>query len=1267
MLGRKSTNKEPAAAGLFPLRFLVWGSAFCLFVPLVFLFAIHLPALQEQLIGKLIREVERATPLQVRLGSYRLRPFSRLELLNLNISASGKELLVCDQASLVYRISTTWPYVHATELLLEKAVLNLERDTQGNWLLPRNRNADKHFPGRVHPDWVRIPLPQVRIVSGTVTAHQEGKPVLTLRNVNGTLSFRVVEEKEGPRLIIEMGGLSQERSAREPQGGDSAGSKGLKPSNLSYLTIDGSSQVAGRGTVDLFPDGEVDVEVWLDPVSRSLFPALAEQVGELKELTGYVRARRQGGAWTVDHDWNTNLGTARGRATVGWENAAEGTSGTKTVRWSGRFENLAVPPVASPGPGGLFGDIEVEARGRDLSDMEIRVKGHLDPSNWGDQRIQTGILSGSYAGGVASLEAVEVRSSLGNFSARLWADVRGAWDPHHAGKAGVDLQVERGALDKVLPGAKQRAGGSVKAEGRYSPGRFRDWKDWQARVEGTLNLPDFFSLKASGTYENALLRFDYELEAPEIGKVSALVPSWEGKGRISSRGSFRGTWPDLVWEGSVSSPRLEYGPLVADQVAVNGKGKVLGRDGHRKAALKARGWSLHGNKMGAVQADLEQQDGSCRFEIKGEQLWQGTSARLAGLLENLWLPTRTLVLKPSRVNWKDQAGSVEGRIEFSGDRIQIHSLTIQQNRQKIQLTGAFAPDARADLTLNLDSVQVAPWLRFLDKNPVEAGSLGGQIRLTGRVEQPEATLNLQITNVTLNPEVFRDKSSGEALNRGTGRDTRGQGSQTVEKILVTGNFSRDALQVKADLQAAAFSAPAVVTARIPLRFSLDPPRLDIAKTDEWRSTLRVTGFSADRILPYVEDLSKVGGRIDGEVEGGGSWSQPFLKGSGTLQDGDFTVKAWPHPVEKLRGDWSLDEKFIHIRSAEGQLLGGRVEVKGRVRFPSFRVAELEATGENLGVTELYGIRGRVSGKARLSELSENPELTADLRFSKAEMQLGDLETDIARNIQIVGGDEQETLVEVQSRSRKKPNYFHRMKMELHLGLPDSGSWVRGKGLDAEINGSMTIEKGPHGPVRLLGSFYALRGTYNFQGNQLKVVEGELIFRGSPEPDPVLKIICQKQVKDVTVQVQVTGPVSQPKLALSSVPSMNQVDVLSYLLFGHPAGELNTKQQFQLQDRAASWIGSQTSHVLKDVFGNNPWTPDTLHYRSSDDRKEGAVVEIGKYVTPDLYVTYGKGIRGETENQVQVEYRLNRHLSVQTQVGGAEQSGVDVFWRYDFGK
>jgi translocation and assembly module TamB len=340
-----------------------------------------------------------------------------------------------------------------------------------------------------------------------------------------------------------------------------------------------------------------------------------------------------------------------------------------------------------------------------------------------------------------------------------------------------------------------------------------------------------------------------------------------------------------------------------------------------------------------------------------------------------------------------------------------------------------------------------------------------------------------------------------------------------------------------------------------------------------------------------------------------------------------------------------------------------------------------ANGTDLNVPDIYGIQGKVSGEAEIRQTPETAEVTGTLRFSKAEMNLGRLETDIAQNIQIIETNTRGDLLETKQDAKNPSKFENVLKMDVGLVLPPDGTWITGKGLKAEITGNLKLEKARGGPLRLLGELQAIRGTYTFQGKELRITEGSLVFLGTPSPEPRLKIVCEKQVRDVIVQAKVSGPLDQPKMTLSSIPSMNQVDILSYLFFDHPAGELSSKENSQLGERAAAWLGTETSLALKQALGNNPLAPDTLQYRTSSklDRgfannpsgvgsatTESSVIEIGKYITPDLYVTYGRGVKAN-ENQVQVEYRMKRNLSIQTQVGGSDQSGVDIFWRHDFGK
>ncbi len=48
-------------------------------------------------------------------------------------------------------------------------------------------------------------------------------------------------------------------------------------------------------------------------------------------------------------------------------------------------------------------------------------------------------------------------------------------------------------------------------------------------------------------------------------------------------------------------------------------------------------------------------------------------------------------------------------------------------------------------------------------------------------------------------------------------------------------------------------------------------------------------------------------------------------------------------------------------------------------------------------------------------------------------------------------------------------------------------------------------------------------------------------------------------------------------------------------------------------------------------------------------KETDIVGIGRDVTPDLHLVYGREIKGTEGNEVQVEYRVNKAVSLKTQV------------------
>jgi autotransporter translocation and assembly factor TamB len=1261
-------EKRPQNKSMLPKLF-VWVLLCIGLIPVCAVLVLHVPAVQEWVLKEVLRKLETSAGIGVELDSFRWSPFRELHVFGLKVKASGENVLECEEAALDYRLSWSWPYIHPKGIALEKPWLQLERDSEGHFQLSPGKSKEPgDSRGSKSVPWASLPWPQIRINSGSIIAYQDGQVVLSVRDVNATFFFEEVAGSDGPKLKINFGPWQGCIDVPELGEWRLTGAAEIEGQTIrvSQLEVNAPkvAELFSQGWWNLTSPFDGALQIQVMRLTPMVFPPLPEKFSALKEISGSMRLARQSGEWSLDHELQSNLGSLHGTLKV-----EPNTAGGRFIQLISRFSDLHLAVPSQPAEAHLSGQIEFTMEGSQLPTAQARLVALVESSTWGDQTIHKGELRGSYEQGVAEIKTSKIQSSLGDFNFFGRADLRGLWDRHHQGEVKFDLRAERANLGKIVSGTAQRFGGSVVYEGHYGAGDFTSWERWQGKMEANLSLPELLTLKASGHQKNDSVALEYDLGIHDLQKLAGVIPSWRGRGKVTSRGSINGRWPDLVWEGTVSSPSFQVGPVQGEQASLKGKGKILGKEGRRELTLKVQNLSADGKKLGAWNLDLQQEADACRFNVKGEGALVHGSAKLSGRLEKMWGPVRTLLVNQSALSWKNQSASLDARIEAGHDGIRVQSVTMQHNKEKLLLAGEIWFDARTDLKLTLDGVDLGQWAQVFALPNLVSGTASGQVSVKGRTDQPEASLSLLLTHGTIAVPKSRDETTNAS------RPLKAASTGTViDRLQLQGAFVKDTLSIQGDLQSQAVQNPVHLSAKIPMHLSLQPPRLEISRTEQWAFSFKIGGLQAASILPYVTVLQTLGGRVDLDAEGGGTLSQPLIAATGAWRDGSMIIRKWPNPVEKIQVDWQADARQITISKSAMELLGGHVEVKGRVSYPAFQEMDFEANGMDLEAKDIYGIRGKVAGRARLTATATGGKLTADLDLTKAEMDLGQFETGMARNIRVIDADSKGDIVEVRKETTDQDTFYNRMEMDLTINLPSSGTWVRGMGLDAEITGTLKIEKRPFSALRLRGGFQTLRGEYRFQDYKLKIVDGELIFPDSPQPDPQLKIVCQKDVKDAIIQVQVTGPLKKPKLVMSSMPSMNQVDILSYLLFDRPAGDLSSRESFQLQDKAASWLGSQTSQLLKRVLGNTLLTPDTIEYRkglsktpgSSGTKAEVGVVSIGKYVTPDLYVNFEKSVIGEEGNEVDVEYRLNRNLSIQTQFGGTTQSGIDIFWRYDFG-
>src|SRR6185436_15950226 len=119
-----------------------------------------------------------------------------------------------------------------------------------------------------------------------------------------------------------------------------------------------------------------------------------------------------------------------------------------------------------------------------------------------------------------------------------------------------------------------------------------------------------------------------------------------------------------------------------------------------------------------------------------------------------------------------------------------------------------------------------------------------------------------------------------------------------------------------------------------------------------------------------------------------------------------------------------------------------------------------------------------------------------------------------------------------------------------------------------LGGDIWADKAPYDRLRLTGTVNTVRGWYDFQGRRFDILrDGTVRFVGLEELNPNLDIRTQRIIQGVEAHVNVRGTLNNPEIELSSVPPLEQADILSLIVFNQPINQVSETQQISLAQRA----------------------------------------------------------------------------------------------------
>ena len=229
-------------------------------------------------------------------------------------------------------------------------------------------------------------------------------------------------------------------------------------------------------------------------------------------------------------------------------------------------------------------------------------------------------------------------------------------------------------------------------------------------------------------------------------------------------------------------------------------------------------------------------------------------------------------------------------------------------------------------------------------------------------------------------------------------------------------------------------------------------------------------------------------------------------------------------------------------------------------------------------------------------------------------------------------------------------------LDITINAP-SRIFIRGRGLDAELGGSLRIG-GTTKNVIPSGLFELARGRIDILQQRFDLTEGSASLQG--DFVPVIRLVATtRTTTGTTVRIIVEGPATEPEVRFESTPELPQDEVLSQLIFGRDIASISPLQAVQLA-AAVGTLAGRGGGGLVDTFRKDIGLDD---FDITSDEDGNAAVRAGKYLTENVYTDVTVSSDGSTDININLD--ITDEFTAKGSVGADGETSIGVFFERDY--
>jgi translocation and assembly module TamB len=393
------------------------------------------------------------------------------------------------------------------------------------------------------------------------------------------------------------------------------------------------------------------------------------------------------------------------------------------------------------------------------------------------------------------------------------------------------------------------------------------------------------------------------------------------------------------------------------------------------------------------------------------------------------------------------------------------------------------------------------------------------------------------------------------------------------------------------------------------------------------------------------------GEAELSLKAEGQWDAPALSGGIRIEKAGAYFPATGIHIKDVSLSARFDKNTVTVEAFHASSGPGSLDGTAVIRLKGWRLEDYRGNlkGDRFQAVYLPDLRVLASPAISFEGTVKKLVLKGEIRVPEL-LATGSSEEVVKPSPDVVLTDSVE-------RESAEPWFAANIDVKIVMG---DQVFVKEQGVDVQLKGSVEIAATNMKDITGNGQIDIVKGKYSAYGVNLAIERGKLLFSGGPVDDPALNVLALRKSNDVKAGVLVTGTLISPRVSLYSEPSMADTDILAFIVLGHPLGSGGQEQSDLLLQAAGRLLSAGQSVVLQDKIKRTIGL-DTLDVGAGNGNVARSMVTVGKYLTPKLYISYGRSLFG-VGDLFRARYSLTKKWEVDV-TSGAE-NGWDIFYKIE---